>query len=52
MRTVMAKLGFQVDSINGSMADYNSTERYLDMLGKAKVRGYLFEQQNYIKKQE
>ncbi|KAJ4396923.1 hypothetical protein N0V93_001145 [Gnomoniopsis smithogilvyi] len=27
-------------------------ERYLEMLGKAKVRGYLFEQQNYLKKQE
>ncbi|KAJ4424789.1 hypothetical protein N0V82_000508 [Gnomoniopsis sp. IMI 355080] len=34
------------------LAGKDSTERYLDILGKAKVRGYLFEQQNYIKKSE
>ena len=32
----------------GSTADSGSTERYFELLKDAKVKGYLFAQQNYI----
>lgn len=30
------------------MADRNSAERYFELLKDAKVKGYLFAQQNYL----
>ena len=38
------------DGIMWKGADF-TTERYLDLLKNAKVKGYLFEQQNYYSKE-
>jgi hypothetical protein len=38
--------------LQGIVTDiYLCTERYFDLLKEAKVRGYLFQQQNYVPKE-
>jgi hypothetical protein len=32
-------------------ADYCAIERYFELLKESKVKGYLFEQQNYVPKE-
>lgn len=38
-------------SMNGWMGADWYTERYFELLKESKIRGYLFEQQNYVPKQ-
>jgi hypothetical protein len=33
------------------MLTFTLTERYFELLKESKIRGYLFEQQNYVTKQ-